>query len=244
MKRKLGLAVLVVVASLSSVRPVGAGIIDWMQEWSGPGPFNQRPFWRPLEVGNAMYTRCPKNFQIASVEAENRPCVFFDYRGLETPHDEDPQTFNKNFPYRATAELVDVGLSWRVRRSIEFGLGAGVMFASANEQTVFRPTLMPSRLLIEPAALAREIFVGLKGSGGPRNLSLRSTSWSDKCPLWHVVKFYVTGNVILGPLSGESFGVSGTNYDRRSEFVVSRGFIVDIGEFFEPLRQAPFSSCK
>ena len=192
------------------------------------------------------YTRCRKGeFSFESLEAQSKhPCIFFEYRGLETPHDEDPQTFNKNFPYRATADLVDVGLSWRVLRPIEFGLGAGFMIASANDRTVFRPTLTPSRLLIEPAALVKEIVVGLKGKSGKRELSLQSAEWRNDCFLWHVVKFYVTGNVILGPLSGESFGVSGTNYDRKSEFVVSRGFIVDIGEFFEPLRQAPFSSCK
>jgi hypothetical protein len=184
-----------------------------------------------------MFTWCGfEGFSLESVEAQNsHPCIFFDYRGLETPHDEDPQNFNRNFPYKATAYVGDVGLSWRVRRPIEFGLGVGFVATSANDHTVVRPTLTAPRLLIEPVALGREVIVAMfKQKGKP---SLQSASyWNGKSPLWHTLKFYVTGNVILGPLSQASFGVTGTNYDyRNKEFVVSRGFIFDFGEFFPPI---------
>ena len=206
MKSTLSLAALVLMVLLSSAPPANAGLIDWMQEWSGPGPFH----WG----GSVLVTRCPGPFQINNQREQNKPCFFVDTRRF-IAIDGD------NFPVKVTSFFADVGVTYRLRRAVSVGLGAGFMTADGNE-TATRPTITAPRVVFEPAVLLAQLF------GKPEQAFTGNSTFWDR--LVHVPKIYMRGNFILGRLNGADLGVSGTSYDRTNEYVISRGLLLDLGE--------------
>jgi len=53
-----------------------------------------------------------------------------------------------------------------------------------------------------------------------------------------IVKMHLGGTIIVGPLDAEALGVDRTrsDYSRNSEYVLSRGFVVDVREVIESFR--------
>jgi hypothetical protein len=175
-----------------------------MQEWSGPGPFHEGAV--PLDA-----TFCTKMYSQTDEDAQTHaPCWFVDFRRLVTSDDD-------NFPVKVKTYFVDVGPSVRLRRSVEVGVGAGLMWATGNK-TAYRLTFVTPRIVIKPALFVAGLF----------------SSEADRSRWLHVVKFYIRGNFIGGRLTGDDLGVSGTSYDRTFEYVVSRGFLVDLIELLQP----------
>jgi len=209
MKSALTSLALVLVALVASVQPAQANIWDWMQEWSGPGPFTSNgKVW--------LSTFCLADFKGGSTD--NARCYFVDVSYLDAEA-------TKNFPASTTAHFFDFGVSWRLRRSIAVGVGAGLMTVHANDGAK-KFTVTAPRILVEPVALGRELFAG--------HGSVKAVNWGDN-PWWHVLKFYAEGRVIVGHLSGDKLGVPNTDYNRTNEFVMSRGLMVDLGEFVHPV---------
>jgi hypothetical protein len=206
-KNTLSIAALVLVALVSSAQTAHAGLIDWMQEWSGPGPFGSK-------VPGALVTACPGLFQVDSVAEQNKRCYFFDTRRLVASD-------NDNFPVKVVTFFVDVGVTYRIRRAVTLGVGAGFMTADGKESAA-RPTITAPRATFEPVTLAAQLFRVKE-----QTLSLDNNFWRR---LVHVPKIYMRGNFILGQLNGKDLGVNKSKYDRTNEYVISRGLILDFGE--------------
>jgi hypothetical protein len=210
-KRTLIVAALAVMALMSSIQPAQANILDWMQEWSGPGPFR--------EGGSGLFTWCRFNYNAEKESDQNEhPCLFFDLRRLVAV-DKD------NFPVQVTAKFLDVGWTWRVRRPLEVGVGVGMMSAEGNK-TAVRPTITVPRVVVKPALLVAELLPV------PKDLLFNTNRKPSR--LFHIVKLYVRGNFILGQLNGQDLGVNRSSYNRTNEFVLSRGLLIDLGELLVP----------
>lgn len=217
MKRTLIVATLAVMGLMSSTRPAQANILDWMQEWSGPGPFDFG--------GHVAVTKCRALFDATNERSQNEhPCLFVDFRRLVP----DEKYGKDNFPVRVTATFLDAGWTWRLRRYAEIGVGAGIMTA-AGSKTAVRPTITFPRIVIEPVTVFVKLF-NIKDDAYLLNVE------PIKTRLYHTFKFYARGNFIAFNLNGDDLGVSGTNYSRTFEYVVSRGLFVDVGELFFPQR--------
>src|SRR6185295_9519946 len=135
MKRALTVCALVLVAIAATPRPAQAWALwDWMQEWSGPGPFTGD---HPM----VLYCSRPR---LLPPGDPRPPCWFVDVRQLVADE-------NDNFPVKVSVKFFDVGRSWPVqvgplRESVEAGIGVGLMVAAGDElkgvKTALRPTLI------------------------------------------------------------------------------------------------------
>lgn len=225
MKSTLSIVALVFMALISSVRPAQADWLDWMQEWSGPGPFH--------EGGSGLFTWCHHPFSNLQSDQNTQPCTFFDVRRLVTDEPDDGQHLKghtENFPVKVTAVIVDIGASWRLRKAIDIGVGAGLMTATGNK-TAVRPIFTAPRVVIQPA-----VIVGYLLKKHDQSMFVENPTWSEWSwkRLLHAPKFYVRGSFIGCNLTGDDLGVPGTTYDRTFEYVVSRGFYIDIAELLTP----------
>ena len=208
MKSALNVSALVLVALMASARPAQANWWDWMQEWSGPGPFESR--------GNALWTACTKPYDASDQKVQNdNPCFFIDTRSFVTKAKD-------NFPVQVTANFLDAGLTWRVRRPVEIGLGVGLMVATGSK-TATRLTLTGPRVVLKPVLLVSELL-----HTNPKLFDYESHPRVSR--IAHILKFYVRGSVIAGHLTGDDLGVPLSDFDRKFEFVLSRGFLIDFGE--------------
>ena len=216
MKKALTLGVLVL--TLTTVaRPAEAHIWDWLQEWSGPGPFSSK---QPMVMGSFC---SDAYFSAAAADRRAPSCVFFDYRDLKTEA-------NDNFPIGVRVRFWDVGVkrklaAWRLQESIEGGVAVGLMLASGDEdaggKSAVRFTVTAPRVEVMPMVLVAELFGNDDfADRARRNRWLR------------VLKMHLGGTVIVGPLDAEALGVDRTrsDYSRNSEYVLSRGFVLDFGE--------------
>ena len=215
MKKALTLGALVFTL-MTVARPAEAQMWDWLQEWSGPGPFYGN---HPM----VMASVCDSEYRATAASAKAPSCLFFDYRDLEAEE-------NDNFPIRVRVRFWDVGVkrklaAWRLQESIEAGVAVGLMRASGDEaaggKSAWRFTVTAPRVVVMPVLLVTELF----GQGDvARRLSQKS--WS------RILKLHLGGTVIVGPLDAEALGVDRTrsDYSRNSEYVLSRGFVLDFGE--------------
>ena len=109
---------------LTVARPAEAHMWDWLQEWSGPGPFSSN---QPMFMGSA----CKGDYRTSAASADAPSCLFFDYRDLKTEA-------NDNFPIEVRVRFFDVGVkrklaAWRLQESIEGGVAVGLMVASGDK---------------------------------------------------------------------------------------------------------------
>jgi hypothetical protein len=190
-RKVLTLGVLVLTL-MAVARPAEAHIWDWLQEWSGPGPFSGK---YPMLMGSV----CTEAYRTATAASGQDPsCVFFDYREVRV---------------------------WKIQESIEGGVGLGVMLASGDKgaggKDAWRFTVTAPRLGVMPILLVAELF-------GKENFAnqARRNRWV------RILKLHAGGTIIVGPLDAEALGVDRTrsDYSRNSEYVLSRGFVLDFGE--------------
>jgi hypothetical protein len=220
-KRRSALTLAMFVFSLMTVaRPAEAQMWDWLQEWSGPGPFTGYPV--------VMASVCNSDYVTTAASRTAPSCPFFDYRDLEAEE-------NDNFPIRVRVRFWDVGMkrklaAWKLQQSVEGGVAVGLMHASGDKdaggKSAVRFTVTAPRLVVMPVLLAAELFG--RGDVSPR---VYQNSWL------RVLKLYASGTVIVGPLDAEALGVDRTlsDYSRNSEYVLSRGFVLDFGELIPEL---------
>ena len=221
MRKTLTLGVFVFTL-MTVARPAEAHMWDWLQEWSGPGPFSSN---QPMLMGSL----CSRNYVATAASVDAPLCTFFDYRDLKT----EP---NDNFPIEVRVRFWDVGVkrklaAWRLQGSIEGGVGVGLMLASGDEdaggKNAVRFTVTAPRVEVMPMVLVAELF----GNDDFANRA-RGNRWL------RIVKMHLGGTIIVGPLDAEALGVDRTrsDYSRNSEYVVSRGFVFDFGELIESFR--------
>jgi hypothetical protein len=211
---KLRTACLLVVGLLVMARSADAHIWDWMQEWSGPGPFDG--------VHPVVQVDC-----LLSGTPQRETCFFIDYRHLETVKDPSKSTYD-NFPIKVDLKIVDVGLTHAIKigrldESIRAGAGVGFLIATGDKdqggKRMIRPTIVFPRFMVQPAMAIAELL-DKTPAGGWQKRALK------------IVKFHVGGELLVGPLNAESLGVSPSlsTFDRHAEYVLSKGMVIDLGE--------------
>jgi hypothetical protein len=215
MKRVVPLAGLVLVAVMGSPQPAYANLWDWLQEWSGPGPFHTG--------GSVLGTVCPGDGGVTRPyePGSNTPCFFIDFRRF-IPEKGD------NFPTKVEVTAYDFGLTWEVRRPVEIGIGLGAIVATGNGKTATRLTVSAPRIAVKPVLLLGDLF----GAAGYWDTHPRARRFAS------VLKWYARESVITGRLKAEDLGVSAerSSYNRTNEPVASAGFLIDIGELIRPQR--------
>ena len=215
MRKTLTLGVLVF-SLMTVARPAEAHIWDFLQEWSGPGPFSSN---QPM----ALLSACNDDYFAAARGQGSLSCPFFDYRDLRTEA-------NDNFPIGVRVRFLDFGVKqklrvWKLQESIEGGVAVGLMLASGDKDAggkdAVRFTVTAPRLVVMPMLLVTELF------GRSNFVTQAHQKWYLR-----IFKMHLGGTVIVGPLDAEALGVDRTrsDYSRNSEYVLSRGFVVDLGE--------------
>jgi len=223
MKRCVLLVMFTCTMSLVSPAPASASLMDWLQELSGPGPFNAKKI-------NVILDICPTSAKVRK-EADSpkyfasdydtidskkpRICGFIDYRSLANDGEGD------NFGAGAIdVKTWEFGASARLHRSVSVGFGAGyINFKTQTPQTgVSRFLVTAPRVVFKPAL----IF----GS---------DDFWKAHKPAQVVAglfKFYIKNNIISGRLTGANFGLvpGHPNYSFavRHDRVWSSGFVIDL----------------
>jgi len=224
MRRLSTVAVLVFGAVLWSVQPAYANLWDWLQEFSGPGPFHDRYFGTDLmfDFCQAPLGRGPllTDFNVPTEvnslgQTVPKPvtCLFVDEHNFAN---EDKDNFGVA---NVHVDTYEGGVSARVHRAVSLGLGGGLMRINTPGHTAYKGTLVLPRVVIKPALLyGTDAF------------------WSSH-PWWYMVigsvKYYVKLDVVVGNVKGEDFGLKlgDPNFDFRTrhERLASAGFIIDLG---------------
>jgi hypothetical protein len=182
-----------------------ATIMDWMQELSGPGPFNGG--------GNGMATICIASVTLTYTRAvEKMPCAFFDVRRLVNEDDD-------NFPAIGKVEVFayDFGPTWQFGRAFEAGFGGGLMHFKSNNKAFTRPTLVLARFQVKPLIAVGYPLWARHPEGA---------KWAS------MFKYYYRFSMIAGRLRAEDFGVSSaqSNFSAKNEIRQSRGVLIDFSE--------------
>jgi hypothetical protein len=210
-KRALLLAGLVCAGLIGAPRPASAGFMDWLQELSGPGPFNGRAW-------NAMLDVCPQREGPLFVNELDVnplvPCIFIDKRRFANLEGDN---FGAG---RIDVGIWEVGVSAHVHRAVAIGFGFGrIGFSSEGGEKETLVVTAP-RIVVKPA-----MFFGT------------DAFWKANEPLRivaSIVKFYVKDNIIQGRLTGADFGLqpgdANFNFEVQDDRVWSRGFILDLTE--------------
>jgi hypothetical protein len=217
MKRVLLLAGLACSVVIGSPRPASASLMDWLQELSGPGPFNGRAW-------NAMLDVCPPKGAAEDTEhffareydlKPSAVCMFFDRRRFESIQEDN---FGAG---QIDVSLWELGGSAHVHRALTIGFGFGrVRFKSERGGDKDTWVFTAPRIVVNPA------------------LVFGTTQfWKDHHVYWtlaSVIKFYVKDNIIKGRLTGADFGLkageANVNFVVENDRVWSRGFILDLTE--------------
>jgi hypothetical protein len=151
--KKTPVIALLILAIVGWSHRADAGLADWMQGWSGPGPFNRRSL--PITFGSLDQP----SFDIS---AEHKLTSYIDFRRLRT----DPEDNKFVIPVNATR--LDFGISrsfliLRLQDSVQGGIGAVILGADGDRdrggKQATRLTLTPARITIKPAvAITEAIF--------------------------------------------------------------------------------------
>ncbi len=196
-----------------------ANFFDWLQEMSGPGPFDSKE-------GAYLFTLCPTNltsgiFQDPGLKAEpgfdKKPCVFLDRRNLKYDG-------KGEFPAAVGLLTYDAGLAWRMAsyRRLSIGVGVGTAkFTGRGDVKRERLTLTLPRVEAMPLALLAPLFFGPE-----KTEKLARSRWL------RVVKYHAGFVFIPGSVDSTTFGVpmEEKNFSRGHEFLFSRGVFIDFGE--------------
>lgn len=233
MKRALVVAALVCLSSIAVPAPASAGLMDWLQELSGPGPFNGKYF-------NVMVDMCPAGAgamsggkrDIFATEYEwpesrhkFRLCFFADNRRFTNGNPDDNSGVGDNFGAgRIDVHAQEFGASARVHPAVSLGFGVGWIKFNAKDRgaETTRFLVTAPRIVLKPAL----IFGSKDFWEAPRNRKYRTVA--------SVFKFYIRNNIIHGDLTGADFGLrdgdANFNFAVRHDRVWSSGFIIDLSE--------------
>jgi len=208
-----------------------ASLWDWIQEMSGPGPF--KGYNKTLL--NVIYTACPgqaaapaglKPFdnsrdKVPDPGIKKTPCWFFDSRLLRYDG-------SGSFPAAVDVHAIDGGIAWQFASYQRFsvGVGMGVMrFTGRNDATTNAFALTLPRVDMMPLAIIVPLFVK------PSAVTRMATH-----PALRILKFHLGGLYLPRDFDATNFGVekgSGpqqSTFSTSHEYLLSRGFFVDLGE--------------
>jgi hypothetical protein len=234
MRRNFPVVGLVLVLIVAFPRPARADLWDWLQEFSGPGPFHSRN-------GDAMFEVCPRkttqkqpdgttktefSYQASYDPEKDNTCIFFDYRGFINDG-------NDPFGARVSAKFYEVGVSARVHRAVELGLGFGwVHLSSQNASNMAMMNDKTKMVLTIPRLVVKPIlFLEPKEFWDKHNKLFKAAS---------SFKYYTRENIILGTMTAADFAVDPkvNSFRVKNDRVASSGFIIDVAELL-PLLPLP-----
>ena len=213
MRRTFSLVGLILIALTAAPRSAEADIWDWLQEFSGPGPFHTR-------VGNVTFKTCPGTFlgkhswdvpYNPEDPSKNPACLYFDVRTFENRDDD-------NFGTKVKADVYEVGFERRLHSAIALGFGGGAIHFSGSGISTTKFVLTVPRVEMTPLLL-------LRSNDYWRSHPVRRKAAS-------LLKYYVRENIVVGTLKSGDFGLKSSAFDVTNDRVASTGFVVDVSEFF------------
>lgn len=221
MKRDcVGLAV-VAFCSLAVPRAAGAGILSWLDQLSGPGPFvvfdASRGVWcsqpKPQPQPQVVAGRWGCQSRV-SLEKPNLTWYLTGGAGFALDNPLDYGTGNDKPPVR----IVKLGtsLDYTVHRLVDIGAGAGVFYFNGPRFPNF------ARVYVEPLRLGfRPLLLGSRDGLTPRRNRLGA----------FVV--YANWNIVTGSLNGRTFGAPADPFRARNELDRKEfGLAIDFGRLF------------
>lgn len=221
MRRSILLVMLPLLLLMPSRSAHASGFWDWMQEFSGPGPFVGKGHHPPILVN-----LCPAEYRVVASPADGPRCLYFDLRRLESDA-------NDNFPVPVSLTLADVGFTTKAqvgpfRDSVEVGIGVGLLHATSGTRgtlggkTMNKFTFTVPRVTVKPLIAIVEI-----ADRSDRNNGLARR-------LLSVPKAFLGASVVAGTMNSEQLGVPDSvhHFSNSWEVVLSRGIFFDFGELF------------
>lgn len=231
MRRAVTLLGLCLVVMTAFPRSADADIWDWLQEFSGPGPFhsgfNQMLDICPIKVPNKNDpAKRDLHWQSTYDAGRRSPCYFMDWRRFLNRDDGKPGIGPNDDNFGAgpiELNMFEFGASMRLHQAFEVGFGAGLMHIEANGRGADKLVLTAPRFVMKPVLIFRSEESWNSGSAWKRK-------WAS------VLKYYVRENIISPGVEGKDFGLDPghPNYDFnvRNDRVLSTGFILDFTEFW------------
>ncbi|MDQ3348376.1 MAG: hypothetical protein M3545_10460 [Acidobacteriota bacterium] len=224
MKRNCVRLALVALCSLALPRTAGAGILSWLDQLSGPGPFivfdASRGVWcskKPSPSVNRETTMAAGRWgcqSTVSLEERNLTWYLTGGAGFALDNPLDYGTGNDKPPVR----IVKLGtsLDYTIHPLLDIGAGVGVLYFNGPRFPNF------ARLYVEPLRLGFRPF--LLGSGD------RLTPRQNRLGAFVV---YANWNIVTGTLEGRTFGAPSDPFRARNELDRKEfGLAIDFGRLF------------
>jgi hypothetical protein len=217
---RVGWLILSVVTLCS--RPADAGLADWLEQLSGPGPFGSDGL--ASFVSNVVCIT-PK-ITLSQGDKEKKPCLYVDFHKFINDDDDEfyKASGQEGKELRATAYALGVAFQPSTRLHTDVGVDFGRMTFHTSETDTGHWTFA-ARAQVKPL-LFIEAF----------EKDANFIPWRK----WvSVPKVYLRRSVILGTINGaRDFGAigSGAAYERKNEGVWSCGILLDFSELLRPPR--------
>lgn len=176
-------------------------VYDWLEGLSGPGPF--RGAAAPALTGLCIGAETLIGTDKAQYQHKTKPCFFLDRHQLSA--DPDARFGKVDLTYW------DAGASFQLTRTLEVGVGVGVMHFDSEGVTRNRFTVTPVRVVAKP------LYYLLP----PR---FDDFQWPG------VLKAYAKEIIITGRTTGADFNRPPDVIAETAEVVLAYGLIVDLTE--------------
>jgi hypothetical protein len=221
MSRVLRVGCLVLSAVALCSRPADAGLADWLEQLSGPGPFGSDAL-----AGFVSNVVCitPKITLSQGDKEEMKPCLYVDFHKFVNDDDDNfyKASGQDGKELRATAYALGVAFQPSERLHTDVGGDFGRITFHTSETDTGHWTV-GARAQVKPLLFVEAFSTSL----------VKWRKWAS------VPKFYLRRNVILGTVNGaRDFGAigSGAAYERKNEGIWSCGILLDFSELLRPPR--------
>ena len=219
MKRYCVRLAVVAIASLAVPQTAHAGILSWLDQLSGPGPFvvfdASFGVWCSQDLtkprGGAGRWGCQST---VSLEERNLTWYLTGGAGCALDNPLDYGTGVDKPPVRFVK--LGTSLDYTVHRTVDIGAGVGVLYFNGPRFPNF------ARLYVEPVRLGfRPFLLNSRGPLTPRQQRLGA------------FVLYVNWNILTGTLEGRDFGAPSDPFRARNELDRKEfGLAIDFGRLF------------
>ena len=196
----------------------GAGILSWLDQLSGPGPFVvfdvSKGVWCSQKPKVELITGRWGCQSTVSLEEPNLTWYLTGGAGFALDNPLDYGTGQDKPPVR----IVKLGtsLDYTIHRLVDIGAGVGVLYFNGPRFSNF------ARLYIEPVRLGfRPLLLNTHGALTPRQERLGA------------FVLYVNWNIVTGTLEGSTFGAPSDSFRARHELDRKEfGLAIDLARLF------------
>lgn len=210
--------VAIAIASLAVPQTAHAGILSWLDQLSGPGPFvmfdASYGVWCSQESKTEIIAArwgCQSN---VSLDQPNLTWYLTGGAGFALDNPLDYGTGTDKPPVRIVR--LGTSLDYTIHRMVDIGAGAGVFYFNGPRFPNF------ARLYVEPLRLGfRPLLLTSRGGLTPRQKRLGA------------FVLYVNWNIVTGTLEGRTFGAPSDPFRARNELDRKEfGLAIDFGRLF------------